>query len=110
MLNKVHLIGNVVQDPEIHSYSDGSFFLKFPIVTIDNIVSKSKEKKVLTEVHTIKMLNAGHFLKKNICRGKLVYVEGKIKTEKDPVNNTSEVIIMAYNTRILEEKKEGRMW
>jgi single-stranded DNA-binding protein len=56
------------------------------------------------------MLNASHFLKNNICKGKLVYVEGKIKTEKDPVNNTSEVIIMAYNTRILGEKKEGRMW
>ena len=110
MLNKVHLIGNVLKDPEVHSYSDGSFFLKFPLITMDNIVLKSKERKVLTEVHTIKMLNASHFLKSNICKGKIVYVEGKIKTEKDPVNNTPEVIIMAYNTRILGEKKEGRMW
>lgn len=107
MLNKVHLIGYVGKDPEIRMCPDGSVLMKFSLATSENYVTKAKEKKTLTEWHNIKVFNANDFQKNNITKGKLVYVEGKIKTETytTKTNETKSIVsIYAYNIRILSDK------
>ena len=109
MLNKVHLIGYVGKDPEVRMCPDGSTLLKFSVATSDNFVTKNKEKKVITEWHQIKLFNTNEFLRKGISKGKLVYVEGKLKTESYTTNNNENrkvVTVYAYNVRILSEKSQ----
>lgn len=112
MLNKVHLIGDVVKDPDIRMCSDGSALMKFSIQTTDNFTTKANEKKALTETHQIKMFNANDFLRKNISKGKMVYVEGKIKTDTYTTGNNeirSAVTINAYTIKVLGDKTKGNM-
>lgn len=110
MLNKVHLIGHVGKDPEIRMCPDGTSLMKFSLATSENFVTKTKEKKTTTEWHQIKLFNATDFHKKNISKGKLIYVEGKIKTETYTTKNNetkSMVSIYAYNIRILNDKSQS---
>ena len=110
MLNKVHLIGYVGKDPELRMCPDGTALMKFSLATSESFVTKTKEKKTITEWHNIKVFNATDFQKSNITKGKLLYVEGKIKTETYTTKSNetkSMVSIYAYNIRILNEKSQS---
>jgi len=111
MLNKVHLIGYVGKDPEVRMCPDGTALMKFSLATSESFLTKTKEKKTTTEWHNIKVFNANDFQKKNITKGKLVYVEGKIKTETytTKTNETKSIVsIYAYNIRILSDKSNNQ--
>jgi single-strand DNA-binding protein len=83
-LNKVHLIGNLGQDPEIRYATSGDAVVNLNLAT----TSKWKDKatggmKEETEWHRVSIFGkaaevAGQYLKK----GSAVYVEGKIKSKK----------------------------
>ena len=110
MLNKVHLIGYVGKDPEVRMCPDGTALMKFSLATSESFVTKTNEKKTITEWHNIKVFNATDFQKNNIIKGKLLYVEGKIKTETYTTksNETKSIVsIYAYNIRILNEKSQS---
>lgn len=111
MLNKVHLIGYVGKNPEVRMCPDGTALMKFSLSTSDSFVTKTKEKKTLTEWHNIKVFNANDFQKKNITKGKLIYVEGKIRTETYTTKSNetkSFVSIYAYNIKILSDKSNNQ--
>lgn len=110
MLNKVHLIGYVGKDPEVRMCPDGTALMKFSLATSESFVTKTKEKKTATEWHNIKVFNATDFQKNNITKGKLLYIEGKIKTETYTTksNETKSIVsIYAYTIRILNEKSQS---
>jgi single-strand DNA-binding protein len=83
-LNRVHLIGNLGQDPEVRYASSGDAVVNLNLAT----TSKWKDKatggmKEETEWHRVSIFGkaaevAGQYLKK----GSAVYVEGKIKSKK----------------------------
>lgn len=83
-LNRVHLIGNLGQDPELRYASSGDAVVNLNLAT----TSKWKDKatggmKEETEWHRVSIFGkaaevAGQYLKK----GSAVYVEGKIKSKK----------------------------
>ena len=83
-LNRVHLIGNLGQDPEIRYATSGDAVVNLNLAT----TSKWKDKatggmKEETEWHRVSIFGkaaevAGQYLKK----GSAVYVEGKIKSKK----------------------------
>lgn len=81
MLNKVQLIGYVGKDPEIRKCQDGSDLMTFSVATTESYKDKSGEYKIVTDWHNIKLFRVSDYLKNNICKGRLVYIEGKIKTE-----------------------------
>lgn len=110
MLNKVHLIGYVGKDPEVRMCPDGTSLMKFSLATSESFITKTKEKKTVTEWHNIKVFNATDFQKSNITKGKLLYVEGKIKTETYTTksNETKSIVsIYAYTIRILNDKTQS---
>ncbi|MFN3852338.1 MAG: single-stranded DNA-binding protein [Spirosomataceae bacterium] len=82
-LNKVMLIGNLGNDPEIRTLPSGGKVASFSIATSEAYTNKSGERVENTEWHRIELWDslagiAEQYLKK----GDAVYVEGRIRTEK----------------------------
>lgn len=83
-INKVILIGNIGQDPEIKYTAKGDAVVNLSMATSEQWVDKaSGEKKEQTEWHRISIFGkpaeiAAQYLKK----GSKIYVEGKIRTRK----------------------------
>ncbi len=83
-INKVILIGRVGKDPETSFSANGSTQVtKFSLATSDFYTDKSNEKKESTEWHNIVLWNKlSDIYKEVIKKGALLFVEGKIKTNK----------------------------
>mgnify|MGYP000557236386 CR=1 FL=1 len=81
-LNKVMLIGNLGNDPEIRTFEGGDMLARLSIATSESYNSKKTGEKVtLTEWHTI-VLRTGlaKIAEKYLKKGDKVYIEGKLKT------------------------------
>src|SRR3954469_9657315 len=79
-VNKVILVGHLGKDPEARSLEGGVSVVSFPLATSESF-NKDGRKIEQTEWHNIVMWRgladvAAKFLQK----GKLVYIEGKIRT------------------------------
>ncbi len=83
MINKVTLVGHLGKDPEVRNLENGSNVASFSIATSENYKDKAGEWQSLTEWHNIV---AWRYLattaEKNLKKGSLVYIEGKITTRK----------------------------
>ena len=84
-VNKVILIGNLGQDPEVKSFQNGGRIANLRIATSENWKDKNTgERKERTEWHTVVLQSDGlvgvaeRFLKK----GSKVYIEGQLRTRK----------------------------
>lgn len=107
MINKVTLIGNLGGDPEIRHLDNGTAVGRFSLATNESYKDKDDNWQKLTEWHNVVVWRdlaerAGKQLKK----GMMVYVEGKISyrkyTDKENVERTLTDIV-ANNFRILEK-------
>jgi len=112
-LNKVILIGNLGQDPEIrHIPSLDKTVAKFTMATTETYVDKNNAFQDVTEWHNVVVWGKWQVQKveKNLNKGTLVLVEGKIKTRKwqDKETNAtrSKTEIQAQNV-VLLRKPEG---
>jgi single-strand DNA-binding protein len=82
MVNKVILIGNLGNDPEVRTFDSGKTAASFSLATSESYKDKTTgEKKSLTEWHNVVLWGgladiAGKYLKK----GSKVFIEGKIRT------------------------------
>ena len=84
-VNKVILIGNLGQDPEVKSFQNGGRICNLRIATSEQWKDKaSGERKERTEWHTVVLNSDGlvgvaeRFLRK----GSKVYIEGQLRTRK----------------------------
>lgn len=83
-INKVILVGNLGQDPEVKYMPSGGAVANVSIATTDNWKDKnSGEKQERTEWHRVVFFNrlaeiVGEYLRK----GSQVYVEGNLRTRK----------------------------
>ena len=82
-VNKVIIVGNLGDDPNINYSSSGSTITNLSIATTESYKDKHGEKQKKTEWHRIVMYNklaeiAGEYLKK----GSKVYLEGRLQTRK----------------------------
>jgi single-strand DNA-binding protein len=84
-LNRVILIGNVGQDPELrHIPSLDKTVAKFSLATTETYVDKDNNFQDVTEWHNIVVWGKWQVQKveKNVTKGSLLLIEGKIKTSK----------------------------
>lgn len=98
-INKVILIGHIGKDPDIFTFEDGTKRISFSLATTESYKDRNtNEWKDLTEWHNI----AGYryLAEKNVAKGDLVYIEGKIKTRKYTDKDGNE----RYITEVLAEK------
>ena len=77
--NKVQLIGNLGQDPEIMNMENGTKLAKFSIATSDSYKNAKGEKVEDTQWHTIVAWGkTAEIVENYLVKGKQVAVEGKL--------------------------------
>ena len=98
-INKVIIVGNLGNDPEVRQLNNGSSVTTISVATSEKWKDKNTgEDVVKTEWHRIVFFNklaeiAGNYLKK----GSQVYTEGKLQTRKWQDNNGQD----RYTTEIV---------
>ena len=108
-LNKVILIGNLGNDPEIRNTNDGREIANFSLATSESWKDKvTGEKKEKTEWHRIVCFNEGlvKIIKEYVKKGTKLYIEGQLQTRKwlDNTNQekyTTEVVLQGYNANLI---------
>jgi single-strand DNA-binding protein len=107
-INKVILVGNVGQDPEIKSTGDGRELATFSLATTESWKDKnSGEKKDKTEWHRIVVFSSGlvNIVKNYVKKGSKLYVEGQLQTRKWTDNAgiekySTEIILQNFNSTL----------
>lgn len=111
MINKVTLIGNLGKDPEIRHFEGGGKVTQFSLATNENYQDKNNEWHTRTEWHRVVCWGMlAERAERQLKKGHLVYVEGKISSrkwqDKEGVERTS-VDIVAATYRTLEKRESG---
>ena len=114
-LNKVQLIGNLGNDPDI--INEGKI-AKFSLATSESWKDKtSGERKTKTEWHNIVVYNEGlvGVIQQYVKKGSKVYVEGQLQTRKwedkdGATRYTTEVVLQGFNSTLtmLGEKNSSQ--
>ena len=107
-INKVILIGNVGNDPEIKSFQSGDRVVNFSLATTENWKDKQTgEQKSITEWHKITIFNTGliSIAEKLIKKGMKIYIEGQLQTRKwQDASGTDK-----YSTEIVLKQYRGEL-
>ena len=98
-LNKVTLIGNMVQDPESRNLQSGQTITRFALAT--NYAwqdAKTKAKKEAVDFHdVIAWGRLGEIIQQYVKKGSKLYVEGRLRnrkyTAKDGQKRTAKEIV-----------------
>ena len=114
-LNKVQLIGNLGNDPDI--INEGKI-AKFSLATSESWNDKtSGEKMTKTEWHNIVVYNEGlvGVVQQYVKKGSKVYVDGQLQTRKwedkdGATRYTTEVVLQGFNSTLtmLGEKNSSQ--
>lgn len=82
-LNKVQLIGNVGNDPEIRNLQGGAKNASFRLATTTRYKDRNGAQQEDTEWHNITVWNhLAEFVEKYVKKGAQIYIEGRIKTRQ----------------------------
>jgi single-strand DNA-binding protein len=115
-INKVILVGNLGQKPEVKYAANGNAIANISIATSDSWIDKNTgQKQEKTEWHRVSIFGklaeiAGQYLDK----GSKVYVEGKLQTRKWQDKSgadryTTEVVISGFNgTLQMLDRRDGQ--
>jgi single-strand DNA-binding protein len=109
MVNRVILIGNLGQDPEIRSLENGAMVARIRLATTENYKDKSGEWQQLTEWHdVVAWRQQAEKAQNSLRKGAMVYVEGKLSTrswqDKDGNPRKTTEVVADY-LRALDSKK-----
>jgi single-strand DNA-binding protein len=106
-LNKVQLIGNVGQEPEIRFTQDGRPIANLSIATSDSWKDKQGQKQEKTEWHRVVAFGkTAELIQQYVHKGSKLYIEGQLQTRKWTDNQgqdkyTTEVIIQQFGGQLL---------
>ncbi len=115
-VNKVILVGNLGQDPEIRNTSSGQRLASFSVATSDSWKDKNGERQDRTEWHRIVVFNTNliEVAEKYLKKGSKVYVEGTIQSREyvDKAGNersSTEIVLGAYRGELvsLDSRSSG---
>jgi single-strand DNA-binding protein len=106
MINKVTLIGNLGGDPEVRHLENGTAVGRFSLATNENYKDKDGNWQKQTEWHNVVIWrDLAERAEKQLKKGMLVFVEGKISYRKytgtdGQERNVTDIVASAY--RMLE--------
>ena len=103
-VNKVILVGNVGQDPEVRQFQNGGQVCSFSLATSESWKDKNTgERRDKTEWHRISVFSEGliRVIQSYVKKGSKLYIEGQLETRKwqDRDGNdryTTEVVLRGY--------------
>ena len=104
-INKVILVGNLGNDPEVRYSQSGTAITTISVATSESWKDTNGEQQERTEWHRVKFFGrlaeiAGEYLKK----GRQVYIEGSLRTEK----YTDKSGVEKYSTDIVASEMQMR--
>ena len=112
MINRVTLVGHLGKDPEIRTLENGSKVGQFTVATSESYKDKNDTWQNLTEWHNVVVWRyLAEKAERELKKGGLVYVEGKIThrkyQDKDGQERTStEIVASVVNSLERKENKQ----
>jgi len=102
-INKVILVGNLGNDPEVRYAQNGNAITRISVATSESWKDKDGNLQERTEWHTVKFFGrlaeiAGEYL----AKGRQVYIEGSLRTEK----YTDKAGVEKYTTYIVANEMQ----
>ena len=107
-VNKVILVGNVGQDPEVRQFQNGGQVCSFSLATSENWKDKNTgERREKTEWHRISIFSEGlvRVVQSYVKKGSKLYIEGQLETRKWQDQNgvdkyTTEVVLRGFGSTL----------
>jgi len=112
MINKVTLIGNLGRDPEVRHLEGGSAVARISVATNENYQDRNGQWQTLTEWHNVTAWRGlAERAEKNLKKGMMVYVEGKLTTRKWQDQNGNDRYSTEVVARVLRslERRESNL-
>jgi len=89
-MNKVILVGRIGNDPEKRSTQSGTSVSNFSLATNETFRNQSGQSTDQTEWHRcVAFGRTADFINSYVKKGRLVYVDGRLKTRKWTDNNNA---------------------
>ena len=110
-VNKAILVGRLGKDPEVKATPNGNTVAKFSLATDEKFTDRDGNKQERTEWHNIVAWGKlGEICGQYLRKGKLVYIEGKIRTDswedKETKQKRYRTEIIADTMRMLDKKSD----
>lgn len=110
-VNKVILIGNLTRDPELRQTTNGQSVVTFGLATNREWMTKDGRKQQSAEFHElVAWAKLGEICHQYLKKGKLVYVEGYLKTRSKLMPDNTKKFrteIVVQDMIILEKRVKG---
>ena len=116
-VNKVILVGNLGNDPEVRSFQNGGRVANLSIATSDSWKDKQTgERREKTQWHRVVVSSEGlvGICERFLRKGSKVYIEGQLETRKYTDKNgndayTTEVMLRPFNSTLtmLDSRSSG---
>jgi single-strand DNA-binding protein len=110
-VNKVILVGRLGKDPEVRAFENNVKKTSFPLATSEFRKDKEGNKIETTEWHNIVCWrNLAEIAEQFLTKGKMIYLEGKIRTRSWEDNGVKKYIteIEAGTFTMLGSKEENK--
>jgi single-strand DNA-binding protein len=111
MINRVTLVGNLGKDPEVRHFENGGSVARLVIATNESYKDKEGNWQNQTEWHNVVAWRANaERAEKELKKGNMVFVEGKLKSRSYKDNNGVEKYITeveATTVRSLERREKS---
>lgn len=109
-LNKVQLIGNLGQEPNVINFENGGLKAEFSLATQDGYKDQAGQWQTVTDWHRCYAVGKlAETIEKHVTKGMRIYVEGKLKTRSwnDPQKGTQYITeVRVTDFMFLSSKKE----
>lgn len=113
-VNKAILVGNLGQDPDIRRTHSGATVANLSLATNESWTDRhSGETRERTEWHRIAVFNRlAEIVEKYCFKGQMLYIEGRIQTDKWEDRNTGETKyttkVIAHHIQMLSRRDDDR--
>ncbi|HEX8642859.1 MAG TPA: single-stranded DNA-binding protein, partial [Allosphingosinicella sp.] len=106
-VNKVILVGNLGDDPESRSFSNGGEVVNLRVATSETWKDRDGNRQERTEWHRVVIFNEnlGRVAKQYLKKGSKVYLEGQLQTRKWQDNSGQD----KYSTEVVLQRFRGEL-
>ena len=106
-VNKVILVGNLGDDPEVRSLNNGGEVVNLRVATSETWKDKEGNRQERTEWHRVVIFNEnlGRVAKSYLKKGSKVYLEGQIQTRKWQDQSGQD----KYSTEVVLQRFRGEL-
>jgi single-strand DNA-binding protein len=106
-VNRVILVGNLGDNPESRSFSNGSEVVNLRVATSESWKDRNGNRQERSEWHRVVIFNEnlGKVAKSSLRKGSKVFLEGQLQTRKWTDNSGQE----KYSTEIVLQRFRGEL-